>query len=128
MILCEECGRPVKDKVDIEHSKSVLCSNCVQSHVNFIQLLEKESGMEIMNYIDLNKAYDIYKTKSPKEKDMVDDLLAIIKIKKIPRWRLAAILSVSKGHLANMLNRRKPLNKKALEFLSENMHIIPLKG
>ncbi|MHA1410394.1 MAG: zinc finger domain-containing protein [Candidatus Odinarchaeia archaeon] len=56
MILCEECGRPIKDRVDLS-SKSVLCPNCVQSHVGFINMLESICKRNIINKMLFKDVY-----------------------------------------------------------------------
>lgn len=45
-MLCEECQQLVKDKVDIR-ARAVLCSDCVQSHINFINMLERTAYVDI---------------------------------------------------------------------------------
>ena len=56
-ILCEKCGQPVRDKVDIRHAKAVLCSNCVQAHVGFINMLESVCKRKITNKMSFKDVY-----------------------------------------------------------------------
>jgi len=95
------------------------CARCTQARVNYIQMLEKETGIDIKNSQYLSIAEKFYKDKQKAQK--LEGRLREVRKKK--GWSLeamAAHLGVSIGHLSNMELGRKPLTESALSLIKQH--------
>lgn len=67
MLYCYECGKEITEKNVGENGRNVICSDCLQRKVNFIKMLERETGLKINNKHDLVVVYKEWTSKDAKK-------------------------------------------------------------
>jgi len=114
-IKCWICGKDISD-YNLDDSMKIQCDMCTLRKVLYLEELEKETGIKIINK-------DHYKiAKAEKENNTSRNLMKELKEKRKSKgWTtrfLGSVLGVSHVYVTQMENGSKPLNKKALEFIS----------
>jgi len=116
MAYCCECGKKIKGNVG-RSEYNIVCSDCIQKKVNFIRMLERETGIEVHNGHYFVMAYKAWQEKQ--RRDLHRELRRLKGRMGLSLPSLAGILGVSKSHCSKMLSGQRPLNEKALKFIDE---------
>jgi len=120
---CDTCGEE-NTKFNIGENCTFTCWKCTARKVDFVNQLERETGMEITN----NARYLMAISEWEQQKRMrVENKLGLAfkdwrKKKGWSRIATALHLGISDNYLSKMESGVKPLIPKMLEFMDEKTH------
>ena len=110
--LCHRCGREITGNVD--PTRLITCHICLLGTMKYIDRIEKESGVKVVNKETYKKA-KLLAAGYTKE-----HLILTRQNKGWSQRQLAAYLDVQKQFIQQMEDGDRPLILNALEFISEN--------
>ena len=96
----------------------IVCARCTQAKVNFVRMMERETGIDIKNKIDYNTAYHSWKMKE-KAMNMNQKLKEIRKKKGIPLKTMASMLKIPPSYLAQIERGQRIVGRRILRLLDE---------
>ena len=102
----------------LDCTPKVICARCTQEKVNFVRMLERETGIEIINtleYQDARLSWNEKKAATAFNKKLRD-------ARKGKGWSqkaMAAYLGVTKQRLNDMESGRRPLTKHNLRLINQ---------